>query len=63
MLGLIVTLLVVALIAGAFGFAGLGGPADLMRLVFYCAVALLLVSAVVSLVRGRTRLPRRHPMN
>lgn len=64
MLGWIVTLLVVALITGVLGFTGLAGAStEIAKLIFFAAIVLFLIFAVISLVRGRTRIPRRHPVN
>jgi uncharacterized membrane protein YtjA (UPF0391 family) len=54
MLGWAVTFLVVALIAAFFGFGGVAMFAvDLARIVFFVAIVLFIISAVVALVRGR----------
>ena len=64
MLGWMVTLVIVALIAGVLGFAGLAGASiHLAKLIFFVAIVLFLMSAIVSLIRGRTGFPRRHPVN
>jgi uncharacterized membrane protein YtjA (UPF0391 family) len=64
MLGLISTLVVVALIAGVLGFGGLaGGAVEMTKAIFYVAIVLFLISAIVSLARGRTRVRRKHPVN
>ncbi len=64
MLGVIVTLLVVALIAGVLGFGGLAGAAiEISKIVFAVAIVLFLVSVLISLVRGRTAVRRKHPVN
>ena len=56
MLGWVVTLLIVALIAGVLGFGGIAGASiEIAKIIFFAAVVLFLVSAVVGLVRGRTR--------
>jgi uncharacterized membrane protein YtjA (UPF0391 family) len=56
MLSWVVTFLVVALIAGILGFGGIAGASvEIAKAIFFIAVILFLVSAVVGLVRGRTR--------
>ena len=48
--------LVVALIAGILGFGGVAGASiEIAKVIFFIAVVLFLVSAVVGLARGRTR--------
>lgn len=55
MLGWAVTVLIVALIAAVLGFGGIAGVAvEAAKLIFYVAIVLFLISAVVGLVRGRT---------
>jgi uncharacterized membrane protein YtjA (UPF0391 family) len=55
MLSWVVTFLVVALIAGVLGFGGIAGASiEMAKIVFFIAVVLFLVSAVVGLARGRT---------
>ncbi|MET0678944.1 MAG: DUF1328 domain-containing protein [Bradyrhizobium sp.] len=55
MLSWVVTFLVVALIAGVLGFGGIAGASvEIAKAIFFIAVILFLVSAVVSLVRGRS---------
>jgi uncharacterized membrane protein YtjA (UPF0391 family) len=52
----VVTFLVIALIAGILGFGGLAGASiEIAKIIFFIAVVLFLVSAVVGLARGRTR--------
>lgn len=64
MLGLIATLLIVALIAGVLGFGGLAGAAvEVSKIIFSVAIVLFLVSALISLVRGRTSVRRKHPVD
>ncbi len=54
------TFLVVALIAAVLGFGGIAGSAvEIAKLIFYVAIALFVISAVVGLVNGRT--PTRLP--
>lgn len=56
MLGWVVTFLIVALIAGILGFGGIAGASiEIAKFIFFIAVVLFLVSTVVGLVRGRTR--------
>jgi uncharacterized membrane protein YtjA (UPF0391 family) len=55
MLSWVVTFLVVALIAGILGFGGIAGVSvEIAKAIFFIAVILFLVSAVVGLVRGRS---------
>ena len=56
MLSWVVTFLIIALIAGVVGFGGIAGASiEIAKIVFFVAVVLLLVSAVVGPARGRTR--------
>jgi uncharacterized membrane protein YtjA (UPF0391 family) len=56
MLSWVVTFLVIALIAGILGFGGLAGASiEIAKIIFFIAVVLFLVSAVVGVARGRTR--------
>ncbi len=56
MLSWVVTLLIVALIAGVLGFGGIAGASiEIAKIIFFIAIVLFLVSAVVGLARGRTR--------
>jgi uncharacterized membrane protein YtjA (UPF0391 family) len=56
MLSWVVTLLIIALIAGVLGFGGLAGASiEIAKIIFFVAVVLFLVSAVVGLARGRSR--------
>jgi uncharacterized membrane protein YtjA (UPF0391 family) len=56
MLGWVVTFLVVALIAGILGFGSVAGASiEIAKIIFFIAVILFLVSAVVGLARGRTQ--------
>jgi uncharacterized membrane protein YtjA (UPF0391 family) len=56
MLSWVVTFLIIALIAGILGFGGLAGASiEIAKIIFFVAIVLFLVSAVVGLVRGRTR--------
>jgi uncharacterized membrane protein YtjA (UPF0391 family) len=55
MLSWVVTFLIIALIAGVLGFGGLAGASiEIAKTIFFIAVILFLVSAVVGLARGRT---------
>ena len=54
MLSWVVTFLVVALIAGILGFGGVAGASiEIAKIIFFVAILLFLVSAVVGLLRGR----------
>ena len=56
MLKLALIFLVIALIAGVFGFTGIaGGALAIAKIIFFVALLLFLVSAVVGLARGRNR--------
>jgi uncharacterized membrane protein YtjA (UPF0391 family) len=56
MLSWVVTFLVIALIAGILGFGGLAGASiEIAKIIFFVALVLFLVSAVVGLARGRSR--------
>ncbi|MFO1112015.1 MAG: DUF1328 domain-containing protein [Bradyrhizobium sp.] len=56
MLSWVVTFLVVALIAGILGFGGVAGVSiEIAKTIFFIAIVLFLVSAVVGLLRGRSR--------
>ena len=56
MLTWVVTFLVIALIAGILGFGGVAGVSiEIAKAIFFIAVVLFLISAVVGLARGRTR--------
>ena len=53
MLSWVVTFLVVALIAGILGFGGVAGVSiEIAKAIFFIAIVLFLVSAVVGLVAG-----------
>jgi uncharacterized membrane protein YtjA (UPF0391 family) len=55
MLSWVVTFLIVALIAGILGFGGIAGASvEIAKAIFFIAVILFLISAVVGLVRGRS---------
>jgi uncharacterized membrane protein YtjA (UPF0391 family) len=54
MLGWVVTFLIVALIAGVLGFGGVAGASiEIAKIIFFIAVVLFVVSAVVGLARGQ----------
>lgn len=56
MLSWVVTFLIVALVAGILGFGGIAGASvEIAKTIFFIAVLLFLVSAVVGLARGRNR--------
>jgi len=56
MLSWVVTFLIIALIAGILGFGGIAGASiEIAKVIFFVAVVLFLISAVVGLARGRTR--------
>ena len=56
MLSWVVTFLVIALIAGVLGFGGVAGASiEIAKAIFFIAVVLFLITAVVGLARGRTR--------
>ena len=55
MLGWAVTFLVVALVAALLGFGGIAVTAmEAAKLVFFVAIVLFAISAVVGLMRGRS---------
>ena len=55
MLGWAITFLVVALVAALFGFGGIAGTAvEAAKLIFFVAVVLFAISAIVGLMRGRS---------
>ena len=55
MFGWGLTFLVVALIAAVLGFGGIAAFAvDIAKIVFFVAIVLFVVSAVIGLVRGRS---------
>jgi uncharacterized membrane protein YtjA (UPF0391 family) len=56
MFGWVVAFLIVALIAGILGFGGIAGASvEIAKLIFFIAVLLFVISAVVGLARGRIR--------
>jgi uncharacterized membrane protein YtjA (UPF0391 family) len=57
MLGWVVTFLIIALIAGVLGFGGVAGASiEIAKIIFFIAVILFLVSALIGVSRGRTRI-------
>jgi len=57
MLNLVVTLLIIALIAGVLGFGGISIAAvGLAKIVFFIAIVLFLIAAIGGLFGGRGRL-------
>ena len=55
MLSWAVTFLIVALVAAVLGFGGIAGTAiEIAKIVFFVAIILFAISAVVGLVRGRS---------
>jgi len=55
MIGWAITFLVVALVAALLGFGGIAGTAmEAAKIVFFVALALFLISAVMGAVRGRS---------
>ena len=54
MLGWVVSFLIVALVAGILGFGGVAGASiEIAKIIFFIAVVLFVVSAVVGVARGR----------
>ena len=59
MLGWAVTFLIIALVAALFGFGGIAGTAvEIAKLIFFVAIVLFAISAVIGLLRGRTPMRR-----
>ena len=55
MLGWALTFLVVALIAAVLGFGGVAGVAiEIAKIIFFVAIALFLISAIIGLMRRRS---------
>jgi uncharacterized membrane protein YtjA (UPF0391 family) len=55
MLGWAITFLIVALVAAVLGFGGIAAFAvDAARIIFFIAIILFVISAVVALMRGRS---------
>lgn len=56
MLGWAITFLIVALVAAVLGFGGIAGTAvEIAKLIFFVSIVLFAISAVVGLLRGRSR--------
>jgi uncharacterized membrane protein YtjA (UPF0391 family) len=56
MLSWVVTFLIIALIAGILGFGGIAGASvEIAKIIFFIAIVLFLISAIVGFARGRTR--------
>lgn len=56
MLGWAITFLIVALAAAVLGFGGIAGTAiDIAKLIFFVALVLFAISAVLGLLKGRDR--------
>lgn len=54
MLSWVVTFLIIALVAGLLGFGGIAGASiEIAKIVFFVAIVLFLISAVIGLARGR----------
>src|SRR5262245_47090604 len=55
MLGWALTFLIIALIAAVLGFGGIAGFAvEIAKIIFFVALILFVISAVVGLIRGRS---------
>jgi len=55
MLGWALSFLVIALIAAVLGFGGIAGFAvEIAKIIFFVAIILFAISAVVALIRGRS---------
>jgi uncharacterized membrane protein YtjA (UPF0391 family) len=55
MLGWAITFLIVALIAAVLGFGGIAGTAiEIAKIIFFVAILLFAISAILALVRGRS---------
>ena len=53
MLGWAITFLIVALVAAVFGFGGIAGTAvEIAKLIFFVAIVLFAISAVIGLLRA-----------
>ena len=54
MLGWAITFLIIALVAAVLGFGGIAGTAvEIAKLIFFVAIVLFAISAVMGLLRGR----------
>jgi uncharacterized membrane protein YtjA (UPF0391 family) len=57
MLGWAITFLIIALVAAVLGFGGIAGTAvEIAKLIFFVAIVLFAISAVIGLLRGRSPL-------
>lgn len=55
MLGWAITFLLVALVAAVLGFGGIAGTAiEIAKIIFFVAILLFAISAIVALARGRS---------
>ncbi len=55
MLGWALTFLIIALIAGVLGFGAIAGLSiEIAKIIFFVAIVLFVISAIVGLIRGRT---------
>jgi uncharacterized membrane protein YtjA (UPF0391 family) len=55
MLGWAITFLLVALVAAVLGFGGIAGTAiEIAKIIFFVAILLFAISAIVVLARGRS---------
>jgi uncharacterized membrane protein YtjA (UPF0391 family) len=55
MIGWALTFLIVALIAAVLGFGGIAGLSmEIAQIIFFVAIVLFAISAVVALARGRS---------
>jgi uncharacterized membrane protein YtjA (UPF0391 family) len=55
MLGWAVTFLIIALIAAVLGFGGIAGLSmEIAKIIFFVAIALFAIAAIVGLFRGRS---------
>ena len=55
MLGWAMTFLIVAIIAAVLGFGGIAGTAiEIAKIIFFVAIVLFAISALVGLMRGRS---------
>lgn len=50
-----ITFLIIALIAAVLGFGGIAGTAvGIAKIIFFVAIVLFLISAIVGMMRGRS---------
>jgi len=55
MFGWALTFLIIALIAAVLGFGGIAGTAiEIAKIIFFVAIILFLISAVIGVMRGRS---------